>query len=337
MPQRPTVVLAHYDSEILSRYRETLETEGFRVQATSSGPDVLRRVEKDLPDAVVIEALLQRMNGLTVLKRLKESRPHLRVLVMIDAGDTYTENRALICGADAILQREESGGIPEGALAAKLRALCQEDRLEAPDHAADTLPEDDLARLLETSSKNLRAENPIVAHITDALTGLYNAPYMQVKLAEEVKRTRRFGLPLTLVELQLDAPGEISDTDSQWRQRLNEVAGLLLCESRDIDVLARIDAATFRLLLPHTDLAGARAMMERVLSGISERDIASLEDGQGLRAVAGLAGFDPETMQNPEDLVESAGNAAQSAWQGGTGTLHVWTPEGRGPTPQAGP
>ena len=203
MSERPTAILAHYDSEALSRLREGLEAEGFRVLGTSSGQDVLKRIEKELPDVVVLEALLPKQNGLSVLKTLKvQARTRLLPVVMLlDDGDTYTENRALICGVDAILKRGPEGRLAEGALAAKLHSILHETEIGgAQESEAET---ESLQKILDTAAQNLRQENPILAHITDSLTGLFNAEYTAIKLSEEYKRTRRFGDPLCVVDLQL--------------------------------------------------------------------------------------------------------------------------------------
>ncbi|MCA9323310.1 MAG: response regulator [Planctomycetes bacterium] len=324
MSKRPTVVLAHYDAEQLTRYRDELEAEGYRVLATSSGPDVLRRVEKDQPDAIILDALLPRLNGLSVLKRLKSAAATegLPVLILVDDGDTYTENRALICGANAILRRSDEGGLSDRALSSKLRTVLGERQLT---DARENSEGGDLERLLETASTNLRQENPVLAHITDALTGLFNAAYMELKLAEEFKRTRRFGLALTLVEIQLERDEEASDADPAWRQLLNEVAGILLCESRDIDILSRLDASTFRLLLPHTDAKGANTMVDRILAEIASRGAAS--DDHALRAAAGVAEFKGRGCESTEDLKARASEALALAWRSGGNCSKHWVAE----------
>ena len=84
MSERPTIVLAHYDSETLSDWRGDLEAGGFRVQATSSGTDVLKRVETQAADAVVIDPLLPKRNGLAVLKTIKAQPATARVALAFE-------------------------------------------------------------------------------------------------------------------------------------------------------------------------------------------------------------------------------------------------------------
>ncbi len=328
MSERPTVIVAHYDAETLSSYRTELESEGFRVQATSSGQDVLKKTETQTPDAIVLEALLPRQNGLSVLKALK-SQPGTRlipVLMLLDDGDTYTENRALICGADAIVKRGPQGQLAPGSLPAKIHAAMSEKNLGTGKETETPAEGENLQRILDTAAQNLRQENPILAHITDSLTGLYNDEYMEIKLAEEFKRSRRFGVPLALVDIQLHLGegGEEHDKDSDWRHVLNEVAGMLLCESRDIDILCRQDATTFRLLLPHTPVKGAETMVERILGNVAERKLSSPDGAAVVSAAAGIAKYTGEDVEAAEELKRRTRESLRQAWREGGSCLVVW-------------
>lgn len=327
MSERPTIILGHYDSEVLSDWRSDLEGGGYRVQATSSGADVLKRVESQNPDAVVIEPLLPRRNGLSVLKEIKAgpAGSRIAVIMVLDEGDTYTENRALIGGADAIVRRSAEGVLPDGALAGKLQSLLGDtsavNEAEAKEQAAE------LRNLIEDAAQSLRDDNPVLSHITDGLTGLFNGGYLAIKLSEEFKRARRFGEPLSIVELQLRRQdGEENDGDAAWRHVLNEVAGLLLCESRDIDVLAREDAATFCLLLPHTGSDGAIAMIERILGDITERTFGS-ERREAVSAAAGVVEYRDENAESGDELRRRADEALRQAWSTGGGCHVLWKAE----------
>lgn len=316
-----TVVLAHYDSDALSTWRSELETEGFKVLATSSGRDVVGRVETAHAEAVVLDVLLPKMNGLQVLKELKGRPGGPVVVTVVDDGDTYTENRALICGADAILKRGADGRLVPGALGAKLRSLIAEAAVLGRPGDAD----DPLQRILDGARAGGHGENPVLTHITDDVTGLFNADYLAIKLAEEFKRARRFRVPLTFVLLEARA-GEgrhEPEHDEAWRHALNEIAGLLLCESRDIDILARSSSDSFVLLLPQTPVEGARVMTERVLEGIAARELGS-EKGERLVARAGIASFSGDDLESGDELAERAATAVAAAWRG-TGKAVIWS------------
>lgn len=329
MTKQQTILVAHYDASEMSVWRGALENEGFRVQATASGADVLRRMDASAVDAVVLEPLLPRLNGLSVLKAIK-GRPEgggIPSIVVIDDGDSYTENRALISGADAIVKRSPDGSLAIDHLVAKIRSLLVEQALVEP--RTPEMAELQVLEGLSQAGRPGRSTNPVLSHITDSLTGLFNSDYLDIKLAEEFKRSRRFGLPMTAVVLEIrGAKADVApESDPEWRHVLNEVAGTLLCESRDIDVLARDGSSSFCLVLPNTNAKGGQVMAERILAGIMRHFVD--EDGGSPRilAAAGLAEFSGKGMASADDLRTAADEALRTAWRRGAYQVQVDTAE----------
>ena len=58
--------------------------------------------------------------------------------------------------------------------------------------------------LLDDLASGPKNDNPVLRHITDPITSLWNGPYTSIKLAEEIKRARRFGTALSVVALAFD-------------------------------------------------------------------------------------------------------------------------------------
>lgn len=334
------VLVAHYDSDGLSELRRLVEEEGFRVQATTSGPDVLKRAESARPDAIVLDPMLQRTNGLAVLKSLKDdpTLAGIPVVMLTDDGDTYTEGRATSSGADALVRRGADGTLPATTLGAKLRALLAARALKSASRK-ESLSGTPLERLLLATPETVHAENPLLGHLTDPLTGLFNAAYFDLKLSEEFKRSRRFHVPMTLIFLKLipDSPDAADEKTAMWRQVLNEVAGVLLCECRDIDILGRVDAQSFSLLLPHTDAKGATTMASRVL-GHAPKEFGSGDKAFTLRTAVGLFTFDGDPsdgkspdgrggIDGPEELRRRAKTALGAAVRRPSDPLVEWSIE----------
>lgn len=335
MAKETTVVVAHYDPDALGRLRDELEAEGLRVRTTTSGRDAIARARESGVDALVVEPLLAKTNGIEVLRHLKESEPPFAgpVLVLIDDGDTYTENRALLCGADGIVKRDPEGRAPRGALAAKLRSLLSESRLVG-DSDDDV---DELRRILDDANDKVRNENPVLAHITDSLTGLFNRAYLDLKLAEEFKRSRRFGIPIALIEMELTAGDtDTSDDDDDWSRVLNEAAGILLCESRDIDILARTGSRSFALLLAHTPVEGAKTMISRVLDNFRARQLSFGESQTPLRALAGIAPYEGDSLEGWEELAKRGEEALDTARLQNAEEAVIWSPKRTDLSPDGG-
>ena len=61
---------------------KSLTREGYQVATASGGMDGLSLARSDKPDLVILDILMPDMDGLTVLKRIKETRPHIPVLII---------------------------------------------------------------------------------------------------------------------------------------------------------------------------------------------------------------------------------------------------------------
>jgi diguanylate cyclase (GGDEF)-like protein len=318
MSQKPTVVLVDYDKKRLERHSHALVAAGIKAVRVTSGSAAIEECRKSRPMAVVSEAMVPEGNGFDVLRALKADpvTAHTRVLMVVDESDSYTMNRAQIAGLDGILVRPFT---PE-ALVARLKGLEAEGARDPG--RPGTVPAD-LTPILNELESRVRAENPLLPHLTDQVTGLWNAAYTTLKIADEFKRARRFALPLACVVLGIDeTPGAAPADDVASRQILTEIAGLLLCESRDIDHLSRLDGKSFLVLLPHTDEHGALAMTTRVLSAIEKRQIVPANRTRPISASAGIATFTKDAS-GPDDLVRWAQDAFARAMSLGGNRVEV--------------
>jgi DNA-binding NtrC family response regulator len=93
-------VLITDDNDLI---RETLEKalvgEGYRVQLAKNGHECLEAVRQGDIDLILLDMRLPDMNGLDVLKSLRESQPEIVVLMMTAYGDVESTKKALDIGA----------------------------------------------------------------------------------------------------------------------------------------------------------------------------------------------------------------------------------------------
>ncbi len=111
--------------------------------------------------------------------------------------------------------------------------------------------------------------------ISDPLTGLHNRRSFQVRLAEEVERTRRSQVPFALLLLDLDHFKQVNDRFGHQAgdQALQAVAAVLHNHLRAVDLPARIGGEEFAVLLPDTSGAGAVEAAERLRAAIAAHPI----------------------------------------------------------------
>jgi len=147
----------------------------------------------------------------------------------------------------------------------------------------------------------------------DALTGLFNYRWMSETLANEVRRAERFASPLSLMLIDLDGLKQVNDGYGHpaGDAVLRHVAARIRSAVRQIDLPARIGGDEFAVLLPATEVEGARQVAQRVLSAI--RSDGPVIDGATL-AISGSVGVAPwRSGWAPADLVQAADRAMYAA------------------------
>lgn len=66
-----TVFIVDDDSELIELLKIRIESAGYRVLSTSEGDKAVDLIQKEIPDAVILDIFLPDTDGLTILKRLK--------------------------------------------------------------------------------------------------------------------------------------------------------------------------------------------------------------------------------------------------------------------------
>lgn len=100
----------------------------------------------------------------------------------------------------------------------------------------------------------------------DPLTGLGTRPAFETDAEAEVGRAQRYGRTVAVVVAGLPAL-ERDDLDEAAEAVVRRLAGLFATNVRREDGVYRLGPATFSMLLPETDAAGAGVLVQRLRSG----------------------------------------------------------------------
>jgi diguanylate cyclase (GGDEF)-like protein len=102
--------------------------------------------------------------------------------------------------------------------------------------------------------------------VTDALTGLRNRRFAEEQLDAQFLRFHRYRSPYSVVLFDLDHFKAVNDRFGHLAgdRMLQEIARHAADNTRETDVSTRYGGEEFLLILPETDIAGARVMAERL-------------------------------------------------------------------------
>jgi diguanylate cyclase (GGDEF)-like protein len=161
--------------------------------------------------------------------------------------------------------------------------------------------------------------------IKDDQSDCYNRRYFDRCLSEEVYRAQRYGQPLSLVFLDLDNLKEVNARfgHGAGSRTVREVSRRLLSAIRGSDRAFRYGGDEFCLVLPATDLLGARELCERLRGAIGEKPFV-VDSATHIKVTAsfGIAAY-PEHARTSLGLIKCADEAMQRAKSSGKNAVWV--------------
>lgn len=172
------------------------------------------------------------------------------------------------------------------------------------------------SRLLESEERRAAiSRRQVSAGVADALTGCGTLDALGARIRDEFERARRYGLRFSLVLLDVDGLREFNARlGMDGGDRLLADLGMLLQrEIRAPDFVARYSGDEFALVLPETDLEGARMTVERVRRRIAQYVFRDLRPGEFPELTAGLAAYPHPAALVTEDLFALAEEALRLA------------------------
>lgn len=105
MPARKTTILtADDDPQLLRLITRTLQLEGYDVLSASDGQQALSLIESNVPDAVLLDVMMPKMDGFTVCQRVREFSL-VPIIIITARGQDQDKIRGLDLGADDYLTK----------------------------------------------------------------------------------------------------------------------------------------------------------------------------------------------------------------------------------------
>ncbi len=167
--------------------------------------------------------------------------------------------------------------------------------------------------------------------ITDAKTRLFNPDYFKSVLEKELARSRRTGMPLTVVMADLDYLREVNNRYGHLvgDNVLIAVAKLLKASFREYDVVARFGGEEFIVLMPGVSPVEIFGRIKLLREHVAALEIPApgLEEPLRITMSIGMAGAKSETI-SAEELIRNADTALYHSKQRGRNRVTMYSDQG---------
>src|SRR3954454_8683117 len=102
--KKTTIVAADDDPQLLRLMTRNLQFEGYEVIPASNGQQALEEIEEQVPDLVLLDVMMPKMDGFTVCQRVREFST-VPIIIVTARGQDQDKVRGLDLGADDYLTK----------------------------------------------------------------------------------------------------------------------------------------------------------------------------------------------------------------------------------------
>lgn len=120
------ILLVEDELRISQSIKKGLEQEKFLVEAAFDGEAAFDLASSNEYEAIILDLMLPKMDGVTVCRKLREDKVHTPILVLTAKGELEDKVTALDCGADDYLVKP----FAFAELLARVRALTRRPKLQ---------------------------------------------------------------------------------------------------------------------------------------------------------------------------------------------------------------
>ena len=120
-----TILVVEDEKDIVELIRYNLEREGFRVRAAYDGQAAVQSVQRELPDLILLDLMLPKLDGLDVCKNIKEDKrtSHIPVVMVTAKSEESDVVVGLSLGADDYITKPFSPKVLVARVKAVLRRV----------------------------------------------------------------------------------------------------------------------------------------------------------------------------------------------------------------------
>jgi two-component system cell cycle response regulator len=270
-----SVLVVEQDTAARARWEGLLKRSGYGVFSAASAELALEVLNTEQCNVVLTDEI-----ALCRELRLRDTERYTYTVLLTDRVEKRDILIALGAGADECLPH----GVSDEELLARLEVGRRITRLE---HSLRVSNEEN-RRLAET----------------DALTGAHNRRFLMKGLPRELDRSRRYLHPISILSCDLDDFKRINDRyghevgDQVLQAFVERVSG---CLRMSMDWIARSGGDEFLIVLPETNLTGARRVAEKICQAVTAPNIPTTSGSLNVTVSVGAT-----SLETLEELTQTS-------------------------------
>jgi DNA-binding response OmpR family regulator len=113
------ILLVDDENVITDRLQPFLSRAGYDVQVAANGLEALQLIESVVPDLIILDVIMPKLDGREVLRQLREKKNWTPVIMLTQIGESADRTMALLEGADDYINKP----FDSNELAARVKAV----------------------------------------------------------------------------------------------------------------------------------------------------------------------------------------------------------------------
>ncbi|MGC4117442.1 MAG: response regulator [Myxococcales bacterium] len=277
------VVIADDDAHTRNLLKELVESWGHEVLAAADGEQALAYLfSPPVPDLALLDLMMPKVDGFGVLRKVRDT-PALRAMpVILLTADS---------NVDVKLKSMELGA---------------DDYVTKPFRLADL---QNRVTAVLAKKRLTDADSPQSDPQADLLTGVGTYPQLKETLSHEVARAARYRRPLSALMVAMDDGDALGSASAN--PLLPALAESLRHTFRVADRVFRIDFDAFVVLLPETEIEGAKVAASRFVEALRQQPLEAQGTKRKATVSVGLADFPRFGKDKADELVRAAHRALE--------------------------
>jgi two-component system, cell cycle response regulator len=277
------ILIVDDDEKNLNLFGTYVNSCGFRYDTAEDGQAAVKKLESGHFTIVLTDIVMPRMDGIQLLKYIREHHPQIGVIVITGYVKSFTYTHVIKAGASDFITKPFCAD----ELEAKLNRLVRELNL---------------VRQLELHA------------IHDPLTELYNRRYFDNTIMAEVQRAERQGYKIFLQMVDVDNLKSFNDEiGHQEGDKLLQAVGMILVQSirKDVDWAFRYGGDEFGVIFIQAELQQIVMIADRIQKEYNRKKFANTGVSIGIARFVRHTGS--SWQEDIADLVARADKALYTA------------------------